>query len=170
MTYRYLYDRNALRIITISGGHQEYIVKFKSRKHKSKAQSSISRLCTNLNPMYAGLESADLFSESQPAMQALQTFVNLWQHGQLSNAEYLLLLNFTANRSFNDPSQYPVFPWIVTDYKNETGATRAAIRDLKKAIGSLSDDKFEQFKSKYFEMVSKDPKSSPFLKGVQGVS
>ena len=37
----------------------------------------------------------------------------------LSNAEYLLFLNFAASRSFNDASQYPVFPWVVSDYKND---------------------------------------------------
>ena len=36
----------------------------------------------------------------------------------ISNAEYLMLLNFAANRSFNDATQYPVFPWVVADYKN----------------------------------------------------
>ena len=37
----------------------------------------------------------------------------------LSNAEYLMILNFASGRSFNDPTQYPVFPWVVADYKND---------------------------------------------------
>ena len=44
--------------------------------------------------------------------------VNLWKNGYLSNYEYLLLLNRYGSRSFNDPSQYPVFPWILHDYSN----------------------------------------------------
>ena len=98
----------------------------------------------------------------------MKHFTSMWQSGKLTNAEYLLVLNFAASRSFNDPTQYPVFPWVLTDYKNENGlrASSMTLRDLKKPVGSLSDDKYEQFKSKYFEMVAKDPKSSPFLKGV----
>ena len=30
-----------------------------------------------------------------------------------------MFINFAAGRSFNDLTQYPVFPWIITDYKNE---------------------------------------------------
>ena len=36
----------------------------------------------------------------------------------ITNAEYLMFLNFAASRSFNDATQYPVFPWVVADYKN----------------------------------------------------
>lgn len=39
-----------------------------------------------------------------------------WQRGHLSNYQYLLHLNNLADRSCNDLSQYPVFPWVVADY------------------------------------------------------
>ncbi|CAM6005869.1 unnamed protein product [Sphagnum balticum] len=42
--------------------------------------------------------------------------LNLWVNGQISNFEYLMMINTIANRSFNDISQYPVFPWIISDY------------------------------------------------------
>lgn len=74
-----------------------------------------------------------------------------WQHGNISNAEYLHFLNFAANRSFNDPTQYPVFPWVITDYKSgsfpvEPGlkaqkSVTKAWRDISKPIGALSSDK-----------------------------
>ena len=38
---------------------------------------------------------------------------------QVSNFEYLMYLNREANRSFNDLSQYPVFPWVLSDYTSE---------------------------------------------------
>ena len=41
-----------------------------------------------------------------------------WVERLLSNYEYLLILNRYSSRSFNDPTQYPVFPWILNDYKN----------------------------------------------------
>ena len=32
---------------------------------------------------------------------------------------YLLYLNSLADRSFNDLTQYPVFPWVVADYTSD---------------------------------------------------
>lgn len=85
-------------------------------------------------------------------------FTNQWITGSLSNGDYLLYLNFIAHRSFNDLTQYPVFPWIIQDYKNDFlnfSKQNITFRDLQKPIGSLSNDKLEQFKSKYFEIISK---------------
>ena len=41
-----------------------------------------------------------------------------WVAGLISNYDYLLLLNRYSSRSFNDPTQYPIFPWLLYDYKN----------------------------------------------------
>jgi factor associated with neutral sphingomyelinase activation len=79
--------------------------------------------------------------------------------GALSNAEYLLYLNFLGNRSFNDLTQYPVFPWVITDLKSErlNLQNERSYRDLSKPVGALNPDKLEQFKSKYFEILNKAP-------------
>ena len=39
-----------------------------------------------------------------------------WVNRDISNFEYLMGLNTIAGRTFNDLSQYPVFPWILADY------------------------------------------------------
>ena len=39
-----------------------------------------------------------------------------WRAGRVSNFEYLMFLNREAGRSFQDLTQYPVFPWVVADY------------------------------------------------------
>ena len=41
-----------------------------------------------------------------------------WQSWRISNFEYLMQLNQLAGRSFNDLSQYPVFPWLLSNYQN----------------------------------------------------
>ncbi|KAA6372084.1 MAG: hypothetical protein EZS28_032390 [Streblomastix strix] len=43
-----------------------------------------------------------------------------WREGYISNYDYLLFLNSLADRSFNDLSQYPVFPWILSDYSSSS--------------------------------------------------
>jgi hypothetical protein len=94
-------------------------------------------------------------------------FSYMWQNGAISNADYLLLVNFEGNRSFNDGTQYPVFPWVISDYKNETinlSEGSNSYRDLGTPVASLWQDKLEASRSKYFEIIAKNPKSSPFLR------
>lgn len=67
------------------------------------------------------------FSFIQPnegsALQAqggwLQRVTAAWQRGRVSNRDYLLFLNLAAGRSFNDLTQWPVFPWILADFTSE---------------------------------------------------
>ena len=42
-----------------------------------------------------------------------------WQNHQISTFEYLMWLNIFSGRSFNDLTQYPIFPWIITNYNGE---------------------------------------------------
>lgn len=48
-----------------------------------------------------------------------QSISQRWQRGEISNFSYLMYLNTLAGRSYNDLSQYPVFPWVVKDYESE---------------------------------------------------
>ena len=41
-----------------------------------------------------------------------------WVKGLLSNFDYILLLNRYGSRSFHDTTQYPVFPWILNNYRH----------------------------------------------------
>lgn len=50
----------------------------------------------------------------------ITALTNLWYTGQITNFEYLTHLNKHAGRSFNDLMQYPVFPFILSDYVSET--------------------------------------------------
>lgn len=42
-----------------------------------------------------------------------------WVKGELSNFQYLMLVNTFAGRTFNDLTQYPVFPWVLSDYTSQ---------------------------------------------------
>lgn len=45
--------------------------------------------------------------------QFLSHVMRLWQHGEITNFEYLMHLNAASGRSFQDLTQYPVFPWVI---------------------------------------------------------
>jgi len=49
----------------------------------------------------------------------LKTLYDKWKKWEISTMRLLMYLNIYANRSFNDINQYPVFPWIIIDYKSE---------------------------------------------------
>ena len=44
--------------------------------------------------------------------ESIKNYISLYKKGDLSNYEYLLYLNKLSTRTFNDWSQYPIFPWI----------------------------------------------------------
>ena len=55
------------------------------------------------------------FNVEEGNKDSVKSKVLLFKKGEISNYEYLLYLNKLATRSFNDLSQYPVFPWLVKD-------------------------------------------------------
>ena len=79
-----------------------------------------------------------------------------WQHGRLSNFEYLLYCNLAAGRSFNDLTQYPIFPWILQQYDSEELDIHnpAHFRDLSKPIGALNPTRLAQYRERYRELES----------------
>jgi factor associated with neutral sphingomyelinase activation len=79
-----------------------------------------------------------------------------WQCGLISNYEYLMYLNSLAHRSFNDLTQYPVFPWVIADYTSSTLNLDDpnTFRDLSKPIGALSADRLASFRRRFAEMPS----------------
>lgn len=48
----------------------------------------------------------------------IKDIVPLFLKGEITNYEYLLYLNKYSTRTYNDLSQYPVFPWLVLDHQN----------------------------------------------------
>ncbi|CAG9310107.1 unnamed protein product [Blepharisma stoltei] len=74
---------------------------------------------------------------------ALRRYTTEWRNGSISNFEYLLILNKHASRSFNDLSQYPIFPWILNYYnsKNIKFEDPGIYRDLKLPVGAQNEER-----------------------------
>ena len=47
--------------------------------------------------------------------ERIKSIISSFKKGEMSNYEYLLYLNKLSTRTYNDLSQYPIFPWIVKD-------------------------------------------------------
>ncbi|XP_006868866.1 PREDICTED: neurobeachin-like protein 2 [Chrysochloris asiatica] len=95
-----------------------------------------------------------LGSRSPQEMLRNSGLTQKWVQHEISNFEYLMQLNTIAGRTYNDLSQYPVFPWVLQDYVSPTLDLNnpAVFRDLSKPIGvvnpkhaQLVREKFESF-------------------------
>jgi hypothetical protein len=84
----------------------------------------------------------------------LHSITVFWQHGEITNFEYLMFLNSCAGRSFLDLTQYPVFPWILNDYRSEELDLEdpAIYRDLSKPMGALGAKRASQYYERYQTM------------------
>uniref|UniRef100_A0A6Q2X4A8 Neurobeachin n=1 Tax=Esox lucius TaxID=8010 RepID=A0A6Q2X4A8_ESOLU len=74
-----------------------------------------------------------------------------WQRREISNFEYLMFLNTVAGRTYNDLNQYPVFPWVLTNYESEELdlTLPANFRDLSKPIGALNPKRAVFYAERY---------------------
>lgn len=71
--------------------------------------------------------------------------------GNLSNYDYLIAVNSVANRTRNDLSQYPVFPWVIANFESSflDLSDIKNFRDLSKPIGALNQKRLDSFKERY---------------------
>ncbi|CAA7049665.1 unnamed protein product, partial [Microthlaspi erraticum] len=80
-----------------------------------------------------------------------KSFTKRWQNGEISNFQYLMHLNTLAGRGYSDLTQYPVFPWILSDYDSESLdlSDPKSFRNLDKPMGCQTPEGEEEFKKRY---------------------
>ena len=69
----------------------------------------------------------------QPPVIPLSEAVKKWQHGELDNFSYIMLLNHHAGRRVGDPNNHPIFPWV-SDFTHPS----RSFRDLTKSKHRLN--------------------------------
>ncbi|OQR94529.1 hypothetical protein THRCLA_08156 [Thraustotheca clavata] len=88
-----------------------------------------------------------------------------WANHEISTFEYLMWLNTLAGRTYNDPTQYPVFPWVLADYTSEKLdlSRLETYRDLTKPMGALNPSRLAYYLERY--EAFEDPDIPKFLYG-----
>uniref|UniRef100_A0A671LZ86 Neurobeachin-like protein 2 n=1 Tax=Sinocyclocheilus anshuiensis TaxID=1608454 RepID=A0A671LZ86_9TELE len=135
---RYNLRRSALELFFIDQAH--YFINF--RKGVSPEQSLLQ------DPRSQTTQSLLLwFSLSSGAPESLQPDSRI----EISNFEYLMQLNTIAGRTYNDLSQYPVFPWVLCDYTSAELDLEdpAVFRDLSKPVGVVNPRHAQNVREKY---------------------
>lgn len=95
----------------------------------------------------------------------LATAQRKWQAREISNFTYISILNQVSGRTPSDATQYPVFPWIISDYSSEQldFDSERTFRDLSKPMGALTEARREAAEARYSALLSVDEK--PFHYG-----
>eukprot|EP00797_Seminavis_robusta_P003846 Sro1247_g255870.1 Lipopolysaccharide-responsive and beige-like anchor protein (891) ;mRNA; r:6386-9058 len=89
-----------------------------------------------------------------------------WAEGRITNFDYLLHLNMLSGRSYNDICQYPVMPWVLSNYKSEDIPDLNDpnnFRDLTKPVGALNPNRLQDFIERFSTFA--DPFIPPFMYG-----
>ncbi|KAD4386161.1 hypothetical protein E3N88_26330 [Mikania micrantha] len=98
------------------------------------------------------------FVDRRISMDLAETAKERWRRRDITNFEYLMILNTLAGRSYNDLTQYPVFPWVLADYSSEDldFNKSSTFRDLSKPVGALDQKRFEVFEDRYHNFSDPD--------------
>jgi hypothetical protein len=113
---------------------------------------------TEDQPQSLGSRFTNVFSQSlsNPATKK-------WVKGEISNFHYLMLVNTMAGRTFNDLTQYPVFPWVLADYTSEELdlTNPRTFRDLTKPMGCQHPERQAEFRDRYRSFAEMGDNNSP---------
>lgn len=86
-----------------------------------------------------------------------------WRMGGMSNFYYLMTINTMAGRTFNDLTQYPVFPWVIGDYESKELdlSDPKVFRDFSKPMGAQTNSRASQFQERFEALSSLTDDSAP---------
>ena len=126
--------------------------------YHQETRDEIIRIITKLNP------KVEKFSNQNGDFEK-SDYTNKWLRHEISNFEYLMTINMFAGRSFNNINEYPVFPWILTNYSCEhlDLSDENNYRDLGKPVGALNSKNVDYYLERYNNLC--DPQIPKFHYG-----
>jgi len=158
-TRQYFYNESALEIFT--DFNKSYFFNFKTNKDLMQFKSDILH-----HGIYRKIKAQDFkgkkiigYQQINPDSKNKSYYVSNkmeeWQNNNISTMEYLMWLNIYSGRSFNDLTQYPVFPWLITNYSDESQeiTIKNDLRNLSLPIGMFDSNEKEILrKNAYIEI------------------
>ncbi|OHT12749.1 hypothetical protein TRFO_17292 [Tritrichomonas foetus] len=169
---RYAYQSRTVDFFTVLGNH--FTIIFRNETDRKQFTSKVMKISEQSQA------NIGIGFSSKLLQMSVDQVANLWISRRISNYDYLLYLNIASGRSFNDLSQYPVFPWIIGDYsassnpKNQLALTDGtskneetknceenenendedeymSYRDLSKPMGAQNEIRRDRFIAMYNE-------------------
>lgn len=167
---RFLFRDTALELFF--GDGQSYLLTFSHDQKaaaleeiKNKNGASVSSGSLEVVPGTFGAKLSDALVGQRTK---LEQATRRWTQRQISNFEYLSILNNVSGRTTNDISNYPVFPWVLSDYTSETLdlEDEGSYRDLSKPMGAQNEKRKRAFAP--FPPSFPDELTSLFRRRVRG--
>ena len=134
---RYFYMETSIEFYTKN--NKAYLFNFKSNKDLIQFRNI---LFEHWNHIEIKSESKQIigYKKANPNFKKKYIMVSKkmeeWMNNNISTVEYLMWLNIYSGRSFNDLTQYPVFPWILMNYSEEENE-EIKYRDLRLPMGMI---------------------------------
>ncbi|KAM6139723.1 LOW QUALITY PROTEIN: neurobeachin [Pterocles gutturalis] len=144
---RYLLQNTALEVFMAN--RTSVMFNFPDQATVKKVVYSLPRV--GVGTSY-GLPQARRISLATPRqLYKSSNMTQRWQRREISNFEYLMFLNTIAGRTYNDLNQYPIFPWVLTNYESEELdlTLPGNFRDLSKPIGALNPKRAVFYAERY---------------------
>ncbi|OHS93791.1 hypothetical protein TRFO_02298 [Tritrichomonas foetus] len=136
---RYIHSSTAIDSFTITGIQISLVTSPANRK----------LLINHLKPKYSKTAKTGPLFAKKLLEKPVSDVAKKWMRESISSFQYLLYLNSIGNRSFNDYSQYPVFPWVASDY--QCSNFPPPLRDLSKPLGQISGTRILKFERVFEE-------------------
>eukprot|EP00559_Dactyliosolen_fragilissimus_P001749 CAMPEP_0184861764 /NCGR_PEP_ID=MMETSP0580-20130426/6372_1 /TAXON_ID=1118495 /ORGANISM="Dactyliosolen fragilissimus" /LENGTH=1288 /DNA_ID=CAMNT_0027359369 /DNA_START=241 /DNA_END=4107 /DNA_ORIENTATION=+ len=113
--------------------------------------------------------STSLYVRMSRKTNPLYQLTQAWCIGKVTNFDYIIRLNALSGRSFHDPSHYPIFPWVLSNYTSKSVpdlTDKRNFRDLSKPMGALCPNRLERFMRNYSSLCTHDDFTiPPFMYG-----
>ena len=150
---KYFYMETALEIYTEE--NKSYFFNFKSKQDLIQFKNNLLEHWNHFEIKTEGKKIIG-YEKAKPNFKKKYILVNKkseeWMNNNISTLEYLMWLNIYSGRSFNDLTQYPVFPWIFMNYSEEKNE-EIIFRNLSMPIGMIdSNEKSEKRRENFIEI------------------
>ncbi|XP_025157452.1 neurobeachin isoform X8 [Harpegnathos saltator] len=144
---RYLLQNVAIEIFLAS--RTSILFAFSDQATVKKVIKALPRVGVGIKYGIPQTRRASLMSPRQ--LMRSSNMTQKWQRREISNFEYLMFLNTIAGRTYNDLNQYPVFPWVLTNYETKELdlSLPSNYRDLSKPIGALNPNRRIYFEERF---------------------
>ena len=86
-----------------------------------------------------------------------KNYTNDWLEGKISTVKYLLLINKFSGRTYNDLTQYLIFPWVLNDYSDIKD--KKNFRKMQYCMAIQDEAELEKVKMQYEKEKNTEYKS-----------
>jgi len=163
---RYRLRETAIEVFFRRGKHRHFFVDFGHTKEDAKTRLTFARALMEAAPSSA-FKQWPLMSPFRLVSE--HKIQDRWLRGEVSNFEYLMALKTISGRSFNDLCQYPVMPWVLSDYSSASIdlSDPTVYRDLSKPMGALNETRLQDFLDRYNSFAENETIQNipPFMYG-----